>query len=449
MKNILIIGYVWPEPRSSAAGTYVMQLIDCFLQQGLRVTFASPAQFSSTDKQGETRADLTSLGVAEKSIALNCSSFDDWVAELNPDAVFFDRYMMEEQFGWRVEQHCPQALRVLISQDLHSLRAARQQCLKDFLREHPEQTDIPPQDFSQIAARMTDSERAESELAVREISAIYRCDLSLMVSDVENDFLTRFFSVPSALLLHCPLFYDLADTQPAKTFSQRADFISIGNFLHAPNWDAVLWLQQSIWPLIRQQLPDAQLKIYGAYAPQKAHELHKPHQGFDVCGWAEDALAVMSDARVCLAPLRFGAGIKGKLLEAMLCGTPSVTTTIGAEAMQLLEGDAADNAIEKWGGGVADNAQAFANAAVQLYQSADAWQRAQAVGFAILQQRFAADTVAPLLINALQIHHAQLAQHRSANFTGRMLRHHLHKSTHYMARWIESKNQLAQSRLPP
>src|SRR6059058_1477415 len=92
--HVLIIGYVWPEPRSSAAGGHMMQLINCFQEQGWQITFSSPAVL------GEHKADLTSLGIVEVNIELNNSSFDLFISELQPDIVLFDRFTMEEQFGW-------------------------------------------------------------------------------------------------------------------------------------------------------------------------------------------------------------------------------------------------------------------------------------------------------------------------------------------------------------
>jgi glycosyltransferase involved in cell wall biosynthesis len=175
------------------------------------------------------------------------------------------------------------------------------------------------------------------------------------------------------------------------------------------------------------------LHIYGAYTPPKATALHNAAQGFHVMNWAEDALQVMSAARVCLAPLRFGAGIKGKLVDAMLCGTPNVTTPIGAEAMH---GD------EPWPGAVTRTAQAFADNAVQLYKDKTRWLDAQAQGLQLLASRYQRTRHGPALIARINECRLHLSSIRRDNFTGSMLRHHQHKSTQYMSQWIEAKNRL-------
>ncbi len=419
IQQVVIIGSVWPEPRSSAAGANMLALIKLFLSEHWRVTFASPAQ------PGETRADLVVLGVIEQTIKLNCGSFDTWIVEQSPDMVVFDRFMMEEQFGWRVAQYCPDALRVLDTEDLHCLRDVRQRMLKSA---QDTQHRLP-----QHAQGVLEQALRQSELAQREVAAIYRSDLSLVLSDVEIMLLQNTFGVSGELLHHCPFMLQLPELQSWSDFTERQDFMCIGNFLHAPNLDAVFWLKEQIWPLIRARLPAARIKIYGAYMPQKARELHQPAQGFEMMGWADDAMAVMQQARVCLAPLRFGAGIKGKLAEAMVCGTPSVTTTIGAEGMR---------GNLTWSGIVADETIQFADAAIQLHEDTDAWEKARLDGLAILQQNFDARIIGPALIARLNKLKADVISHRSKNFTGAMLRHHQHKSTEYMARWIESKNRL-------
>ncbi len=406
---LIIVGYVWPEPNSSAAGYRMLSLIQLFLAQGWRIVFASAAE------PGPHRYPLAELNVAEHSISLNDSSFDDWITELQPQAVMFDRFMLEEQFGWRVEQACPQALRILDMEDCHALRDARQRCFN--------------------AGSELNAEALNSELALREIAAIYRCDITLVISEFEMQLLQQHYSVPAALLCYCPFLLQDTPLPVLADFSNRQHFIAIGNFRHAPNWQAVLWLKQEIWPLIRQQLPQAELHIYGAYPPPKATALHNAKQGFLVKGWAEDALAVMQQARVCLAPLAFGAGLKGKLLDAMRCGTPTVTTDIGAEGMLLAD--------TGWAGVIANSSQSIAAAAVMLYQQHDCWQKAHETGFVIAQEKFSLAQHQHRIWQQLERIRLYLDQHRQQNFTGLMLRHHAFRSTKYMGQWIETKTRLA------
>ena len=425
MQRVLIVGYVWPEPRSSAAGSRMIELIELFRAQDWQVTFASAAALS------EHRFELAQLGVPEVAIRLNCDSFDGLVGDLQPDLVLFDRFFTEEQFAWRVERVCPQALRVLDTSDLHSLREARQQLLKQ-----AQQACAGEAEKHRLGAVEADPAQlfgamATSDIAQREIAAIYRSDLTLMISEFEMQLLQEQFGVPAALLQHCPLMLFPSDTaQP--DFAEREHFLSIGNFRHAPNWDAVLWLKHAIWPLIRQRLPQAQLHVYGAYPPPKATALHNVKQGFLLRGWAEDAHQVMSQARVCLAPLRFGAGIKGKLADAMACGTPSVTTRIGSEGM---------HGELPWAGAVAQSPEAIAEAALALYQSPELWHAARQNGARILAERFARKPLGAALVARLLQLGEQREQLRRSNFVGSMLRHHLHKSTQYMSQWITAKNR--------
>ena len=425
--QVLIIGYVWPEPNSSAAGSRMMQLIMAMKKQQWDITFASPAQLS------DHMADLNLLKVNCENIELNNESFDHFIQSLKPDLVFFDRFMMEEQFGWRIEKFCPDALRILNTEDLHSLREARQKALK---KNHL--IDITkPSDIAQFL---------HSDSAIREIAAIHRSDLTLMISQVEVDLLTQHFQVAKQQLMYLPFMLpalSTEDKQQLPSFAERAHFISIGNFRHAPNWDIVLQLKQSIWPLIRKQLPKAELHIYGAYPPPKATQLHNEKQGFLIKGWAEDAKAVMKSARLCLAPIRFGAGIKGKLTDAMQCGTPSITTNIGSEGMLLTN----EKENLEWSGQILSveallqNPQHFADAAVNAYNDEQAYKRWQKNGFDILQQQYDENTWQEAFIARLNHQAGNKETLRKTNFLGLMLRHHSMKSTQYMAQWIEAKNR--------
>jgi glycosyltransferase involved in cell wall biosynthesis len=409
-QHVLIIGFVWPEPNSSAAGGRMVQLISIFKQQGFDVTFASPAMDS------EYMIDLNFLGVNKKSIALNCSSFDVFVKELNPTIVLFDRFMMEEQFGWRVAENCPDALRLLDTEDLHCLRVARQKAFKENRL------------FS------TDDLLIE-DVAKREIASILRCDVSLMIAEYEIELLQSVFKIDSSLLYYLPLLLEPIEEstiQNLPSFEERSNFVFIGNFLHEPNWNAVQYLKEVIWPLIRKQMPEALLQIYGAYPSQKVLQLHQPKDGFHIMGRADDAQEVVRNARVVLAPLRFGAGLKGKLLEAMQCGTPSITTTIGAESMC---GDLS------WNGFVADDAQVFAVKAIELYQDKNLWLKAQESGFEIIEKRYLKSLFEDNFVKHILKVQTNLKQHRLNNFMGAILQHHTLTSTKYMSRWIEEKNR--------
>lgn len=414
MINVLIIGFVWPEPKSSAAGSRMMQLINAFQSRNFNITFASPCAKS------ENAFDLESINILQKNIELNNSSFDDFIKQLNPSIVLFDRFMMEEQFGWRVAEHCPNALRILDTEDLHCLRKGRQQAFED--------GKLP------IAIGI-DKTYLFSDVAKREIASIYRCDLSLIISKAEITILQSEFKVDKALLHYLPFMLDEVDDgaiQNLPPFGDRQHFTTIGNFLHEPNYSSVLHLKDTIWPLIHKQLPDAELHIYGAYVSQKVINLHNKKDGFLIKGFADDVNEVMKNAKVCLVPLRFGAGLKGKLINAMLNGTPCVTTSIGAEG---LFGNLEPN------GYVTDKPQEFANKAFELYTNVDLWLEKQQNGFRIINERFNKRLFQNKFINKLENIKEHLNTYRHNNFTGAMLQYHTLQSTKFMSKWIEEKNR--------
>jgi len=410
IQSVLVIGFVWPEPNSSAAGARMLQLIQLFREQDWEVTFASTAQDS------DFMVDLEPLGVRKHPILLNDNSFDVFVKELNPSMVLFDRFMIEEQFGWRVAEQCPNALRVLDTEDLHCLRQARQLAFKqhrDFLT-----TDL----FSDVAKR--------------EISSILRSDITLIISEFEMDLLQKVFKVDKDLLYYLPFLLDKIDEKTITgwdSFENSKDFAFIGNFLHEPNWNAVQYLKESIWPLIQKQLPQAVLKIYGAYPSQKVLQLHNKKEGFLIMGRAKDAEQVFRDARVILAPLRFGAGIKGKLVETMLYGKPNVTTAIGAEAMAI--GD-------KWNGFIENTPEQFANCAVQLYIDRHLWENSRQKGVFLFNARYLKSEYADDFIKKINNVFVNLIPHRHSNFIGSILLYNVNSATKYMSKWIEAKNKI-------
>lgn len=397
----LVIGKIWPEPTSSAAGTRTLDILRAL--EGWELHFACAAQ------KNEYSADLESLlGITTHQIELNSSRFDRWISTLRPAVVIFDRYMTEEQFGWRVSRTCPEALRVIDTSDLHFLREARQRSISRNEKVH-----------------------LYNEVSIREIAAIFRSDLSLIISEYEYNLLVSNFSINCTSIAYWPfLLPEPERNQP--DFDSRSDFVMIGSFLHEPNWDAVHWCNETIWPRIREALPNAELNVYGSYPPPKAYNLNNPPSGFNVRGRAADSITTLKRHRVNLAPLRFGAGLKGKLADAFIAGTPTVTTPIGVEGMQ---GDL------DWGSLISEDPDAIAKEAIEIYSNRERWKHAQECGFTIAAKRFSSRTWLGKLPKIIEESRKQIKNRRETNFIGRMLNHHHHRSTEFMSRWIEEKNK--------
>lgn len=407
LRKMFIIGLVWPEPNSSAAGVRMVQLIQHFKQY-------FSIQFLCAASKSEHSFPLDEIGVKTVDVLLNDSSFDVYIESEQPEVILFDRYITEEQFSWRVKKVCPQTLFLLDTEDLHFLREARRLAVKtnsslEYLNLH-------------------------NEITFRELASIYRCDLTLIISKYEMDLLQTRFKIDEELLFYLPMISETTlKTKESKSFEEREGFMFIGNFLHEPNWDAVKKLKTTIWPLLSSKCPGSSLHIYGAYPSQKVFDLHSPKDHFLVHGRAENISQTFSQHRVMLAPLQFGAGVKGKLLDAMLHEIPSVTTPIGIESL---------GTEKNWGGFVAEIGEDFCNKAAQLYLLKDTWLNSIAKGNANYTKICQESNNQWILLNK-EIEKRIVAResYRRRNFIGQMFQYHLLKSTTYFSKWIEEKNK--------
>ena len=267
-------------------------------------------------------------------------------------------------------------------------------------------------------------------------------------------------------------------------FDTRSGFMTIGTFHHPPNVDSVRWMAAEVWPLIRAELgPKAEMRVYGAYPTEAIRQLHRPDHGFLIEGFAPTVEGAMNGARVLLAPLRFGAGIKGKIVDAWTNGLPVVTTPVGAEGMvpgvdQLWKpplrgsgrGDGGRNAVEEeeaaaaagesqWGGRwTSTDAAGVARDAVLLHENRVEWERAREAGTRLNAELFPADrnlTVVREAVEGLFLPTTETAaaaktttrleERRSVDFYGGALWHHSVRSTEYFSRWIEVKETGADS----
>lgn len=391
----------------------MMQLIEIFREEKYKITFASTATIS------ERSEDLSSLGINVEAIQLNHPSFDVFIKTFAPTIVLFDRFITEEQFGWRVAENCPNALRILDTEDLHFLRKAREDAVNNGL------------DFT--AANLY------TETAKRELASILRCDLSLIISEYEMKLLRETFKIPSELLFYIPFMTEEISEEEKNSFPafpDRNHFITVGNFLHAPNVDSVLWLKESIWPKIKSKLPQAAIHIYGAYVPQKILELHNEKEGFMVKGWVRNLEEVIQNARVVLAPLRFGAGLKGKIFDAMACGTPIITTSVGGEGMF------GNLPIP---GFISNEVDHVVKNATLLYTEEERWRTSQKNGFEILKERFAKKVYTELFKKSLSNLSQNLPAHRNNHFIGQILQHQTLQATKYFSKWIMEKESVGRN----
>jgi len=399
MKKILIIGKVWPEAKSSAAGTRMMQLIHFFFRQKCEVVFASTAKKSGFEE------DLEKLGVETHSILLNDASFDTFLQHIKPSHVVYDRFMTEEQFGWRVRKYLPDAFEILNTEDLHFLRDARKTAFQK--------------------SKQIDISQIRTETLFRELASIMRCDKTLLVSKVEKELLEKHYQVSPTQLIYYPVLIDQV-MHPTPSFEERVDLLFIGNFFHAPNWDALLYLKQDIWPELRKQLPKAKLHIYGAYASEKVRNLNNEKENFIVHGRVEDALLVTKKIRLSLSPLRFGAGIKGKILEALACCTPFVTTEIGAEAMLDKQFDFC----------VSKSTSDFIKKSVQLYNDKQSWIKAQELGCKLAENKFNYLDFE----ESLKIEMLNSKKNKNKSIVEQLLDFHGNKHYTYFSKWIANKS---------
>jgi glycosyltransferase involved in cell wall biosynthesis len=405
MKHVLIIGNNWPEPSSTAAGMRMLQLIE-MLQQDEKFQL----HFSCASPSNERSVDLITMNVITYRIELNNTSFDQFIHDLQPELVIYDRFYIEEQYGWRVNEVCPHAKTILDTEDLHFLRKARQRCVKDQVRFDNSYFDHPD--------------------TYREIASIMRCDLSLIISNYEMGLLKDNFQIAADQLFYLPLLYDASKTEfISSSFGESQDFMSIGNFMHAPNEDAVWQLKKYIWPEIRKQLPKANVHIYGSYCQEKHFNWHNEKEGFLVHGMIDTAAHAFHNKRVLVAPLRFGAGLKGKIFDAMIYGVPVVTTAVGAEGIY---GTMNPNGVI-----VQNNAQ-FIDQAVALYTDSTKWEHSQQQGYKVLKERFNKTAFAAAFPQRI-LQLLSKPQKSPKSLEQKLLNYHSFKHLKFKSKWIEGK----------
>jgi glycosyltransferase involved in cell wall biosynthesis len=258
------------------------------------------------------------------------------------DYVWFSRPHIARKYLPAVKRYT-RAKRIYLGHDLHFLRESRQR-------------DIGGHAFHEKAASRW--ERLEGEI-------LHDVSVSYFVSEFEVSEIKRRWPDVCARVIPITLLGEDEFHRDGPPFDDRNGLLFVGGFMHEPNVDGLHWFIQDILPTVRVSLPNIELTVVGAAAPTKLTRLAGP--GIVFRGWvSDDELAgLYRTCRAVVAPLRFGAGVKGKIVEAMCHGVPVVTTSIGAEGIA--------------GGGdallVADTPEAFADGVVRLYSTPELWQQ--------------------------------------------------------------------------
>jgi glycosyltransferase involved in cell wall biosynthesis len=404
----LIFSTVFPEPSSSAAGVRQMQWIRMLLEFTDRVVLASPSALKSERDWGyHSMPD----GVELISIPLNDWSRVEWIRELAPAIVLFDRFITEEQFGPLVRDAVPGALRLLETQDLHFLRRSRGEGLKG----------------------MSD---LRSETAIRETASILRSDHSFVVSSFEARLLDREFGIGPETVDWIPFAYpDTRGEGADGDFESRSGFQFIGNFRHVPNLDGLRWFRNEVWPGVRKRLPGVELKIHGAYPSAEVMQWHRPKEdGIRVIGSVKRLSDAFCGVRVNLAPLRFGAGVKGKLLDGFHHGLPAVSTPVGAEGLLSTE------STDPFPGMVVESVHDWVEACVRLHEDRVFWSESRMKAQSLMGSLYVAGKVNEQFHKRLAEILARHDRGETPRWISRILRDEFQTGRKYFSKWIEAKN---------
>jgi len=440
--TILFLAISRPEPNATAAGIRTASLLKHFATRFGSVHFACGA--SMKQKQSMSVAENVHWHHIKPNRTDDMTNLLQHIQSNHGPirAVVFDRFYAEEAYSFRIREQCPHALRILDMQDVHSLRIGRQQLVEEFDQREQASNNMTAHlidevmkfDPSTHAWEDNLQDKKAHNILLRELASIHRSDLVLVCSSSEMKMLKQpSWNVKPWKLVPASFFQTIVKQETTICYNERSDFVTIGNFKHSPNVDSARLLKR-IWPRIRSRLdPDAdvRLHVYGAYPTNEILSMQDKKLGFYVHGHVLGINEALLNRRVMLAPLRFGAGIKGKIVDSWGCGLPAVTTPIGAEGMTQ---DGLD-----WGGLMASNEDEFVEAAVNLYTKKALWEYRQSKGLELLNKLFNKEQNLPLIDEALSDAMMNLEQRRKSDITGQLLWHQSNRSTEYFSKWIELK----------
>jgi len=350
-KNILVIDHHLPMPDRDSGSLRMFQILKILYRLGHRVTFLPDNLADMPPYTGELQK--RGIQVVHHPYVKRVR---DYLISHGPmfDVVVLSRCDFARKHVADVRLHAPQSRIIFDTVDLHYLREQREAQL----------TQDP------------DVRRKAQERQQLEDYLIKETDETWVVSPIEQQMLQENWPHKSIQVVS-----NIVDvTRSVTPFSLRRDWLFIGGFQHRPNIDAVLFFVEEIYPLVRDHLPDAKFYIIGDKAPPEIVALASDR--IIVAGLQPDVRSFFDSVRLSVAPLRFGAGIKGKINQSMAFGVPVVATSIAVEGMNLTDHE---NVL------AADEPQDFARALIELYESEELWKRLSQNGINKTQELYSTD----------------------------------------------------------
>ncbi|MBL8311769.1 MAG: glycosyltransferase [Burkholderiales bacterium] len=356
--NILIVEACMVTPDHDAGSVRLFNLLRLLVNAGYHVSFVA----DNLDGDPKYAAMLSRIGV-ETLHGKFAGSVRRVLRERGPelDIVMFCRHYIASQYVSSCRTLAPKAKVVFDTVDLHFLREERE---------------------ASLHANAAMKQAAAKTRAI-ELGVIAQSDVTLVVSEFEKKLLADI--APRSCVEVVSTMQPLVPSPAA--FGPRRGIVFVGGFRHPPNVDAVTWYACEVLPILRGMLPDVTTSIIGSNMTDGVRVLAQP--GLDIVGFVDDTTPWLNAARVSIAPLRFGAGVKGKVNEAMNHGVPVVATACAIEGMHLV----ADRDVL-----VADDAAGFAAAIARVYNDERLWNQLSAAGRENLRQHFSPEAAAPTVL---------------------------------------------------
>ena len=360
--RVLVLDHCTPMPDQDAGSVTVFNLLVLLRELNFQVTFIPEDNFLYMP--GYTTA-LQRVGV-EVLYAPYCTTIKQHLKEFGQryDLVFLFRPVVVERNIQAIRKYCRKAKILYHTIDLHFLRMQREAAIQN------DET----------------KNKQVSEMRQREMAAIRSVDASIVHSTAELELLRS--ELPEEKIHVFPLIMDVRGTRNG--FKDRRDIVFVGGYHHPPNVDAVKFMVGSIMPLLRRRLAYIKFYIVGSNPPDDINRLAS--EDVIITGYVEDLNSLLDKVRVSVAPLRYGAGIKGKIGTAMAGGLPVVATSLATEGMSLATGE---NIL------VADGAEAFADAVVRLYEDETLWNQLSKAGLVFADRVWGAEAALKTLTGIL------------------------------------------------